>query len=259
MLVHPQFDPVAISIGPINLYWYGLMYLAAFLTGLLLGKYRARQPGSGWTTDQVDDLLTYAVAGVVVGGRLGYVLFYGLEYWAQDWLYPLKIWQGGMSFHGGLLGVIMAIWLFARKQKKSLLVIGDFIAPLVPAGLMFGRIGNFINQELWGRPTDLPWGMVFPAVDDIARHPSPLYQAAGEGLALFIILWFFSAKPRPAGAVSGMFLAGYGFFRILAEFARQPDAHIGYLLGGHLTMGMILSLPMLLAGIALMTIAYRRA
>lgn len=258
MLVHPQFDPVVISIGPLSIHWYGVMYVLAFFTGLYLGKYRARQANSGWSESQVDDVLLYIVAGVIVGGRLGYALFYGWEHWTQDIFYLFKIWEGGMSFHGGLIGVVVAIVLFARNTKKSILHVGDFIAPLIPTGLMFGRLGNFINQELWGRATDLPWGMIFPAaMDNIPRHPSPLYQALGEGLFLFLILWWFSSKQRPTGSVAGLFLVGYAVFRIIAEIFREPDAHIGFLMTPFLTMGMILSIPMFLAGLVLIIFGYR--
>jgi len=258
MLVHPQFDPVALSLGPLEIHWYGIMYVLAFFTGLYLGKYRARQANSGWTETQVDDFLLYVVAGVILGGRLGYALFYGWEYWTKDILYLFKIWEGGMSFHGGLIGVIFAILLFARNTQKSVLNVGDFIAPLVPTGLMFGRLGNFINQELWGRETDLPWGMVFPAsMDNLSRHPSPLYQALGEGLILFLILWWYSSKKRPTGSTAGLFLIGYAVFRVIAEMFREPDGHIGFLMADFLTMGMLLSVPMFIAGVVFMVYAYR--
>ncbi len=258
MLMHPEFSPIALSLGPLSIHWYGLMYVAAFFTGLYLGKYRARQPGSGWTEEQVDDFLIYLVLGVILGGRLGYVLFYGWDYWMQDLLYIFKIWQGGMSFHGGLIGVIGALWWFGRKNKKAFLATADFVAPLFPMGLMFGRIGNFINQELWGRVTEVPWGMVFPAVDDLPRHPSPLYQAFGEGFLLFLLVWWFSSKKRPAGSVAGIFLIGYAFFRSTAEIFRVPDAQIGFLASDFLTMGMLLSIPMAILGIILLAVAYKK-
>lgn len=259
MFVHPEFDPVMLALGPLKIHWYGAMYVMSFFTGLYLGKYRARQPGSGWTENQVDDLLMYIVGGVLLGGRVGYVLFYGWDYWMDDLTYIFRIWEGGMSFHGGLVGVIGSVGLFARKYKKSILNVGDFVAPLIPTGLMFGRIGNFINQELWGRATDMPWGMVFPAIDETVRHPSPIYQAVGEGFLLFVFMWWFSSKPRPAGAVAGAFLIGYAFFRSLAELFREPDAHIGFLASNFLTMGMLLSIPMFAAGLYFITRAYSNA
>lgn len=260
MLVHPNFDPVAFSLGPLQVRWYGLMYLLGFAAGWALGRYRAARPGSGWTPQQIDDLLFYLGLGVILGGRIGYVLFYNFAAFLDHPLLLFKIWEGGMSFHGGLLGVLIALGLFARKIHSNYFAVTDFIAPLVPTGLFFGRIGNFINGELWGRTTDLPWGMVFhsPGAGGLPRHPSQLYEAALEGVALFVILWWYSARPRPTRAVSGLFLVGYGLFRFLVEFARQPDAHIGYLAFGWLTMGQLLSLPMLLLGIILLILAYRR-
>lgn len=257
MLIHPQFDPVALHIGPLAIRWYGLMYLTAFGLFLGLGRYRMRaRPDLGWHRRELDDLLFYGVMGVVLGGRLGYIVFYKAAYYLQHPLEIFAVWQGGMSFHGGFLGVLVAMWLFSRKSGKSWLGVTDFIAPLVPLGLGAGRIGNFINGELWGRPTDVSWGMVFPqAGDGIARHPSQLYQFALEGLALFALLWWFSAKPRPAGAVSGLFLIGYGSFRFLAEFAREPDNFLGLLSLG-LSMGQWLSLPMIFAGVAMLRWAY---
>jgi phosphatidylglycerol:prolipoprotein diacylglycerol transferase len=259
MLVHPQFDPVAIAIGPLAIRWYGLMYLVAFVTGLLLGKYRARtRPESGWTVQQMDDVLFYIVLGVILGGRLGYVLFYKPGYYAAHPLEILFVWQGGMSFHGGFLGVLAAMVLFARKTGKPWLGLMDFIAPLIPTGLAAGRLGNFINGELVGRPADVPWAMIFPQVDQIPRHPSQLYNFALEGVALFVLLWWFSAKPRPRGAVSAMFLIGYGTFRFIEEFAREPDNFLGLLALGF-SMGQWLSMPMALAGIAMMLWSYRKA
>lgn len=258
MLVHPQFDPVALQLGPVAIHWYGLMYLLAFLQVILLGRWRvAHQPWTAWSTKMLDDALFYGVFGVIVGGRLGYVLFYKpMEFLAHP-LDIFKVWEGGMSFHGGFLGVILAMALFAHTRKLRWLSVTDFIAPLVPLGLAAGRLGNFINGELWGRATDVPWGMVFPqAADGIARHPSQLYQFAGEGLLLFGILWWFARKPRPVGAVSGVFLIGYGTLRFLAEFTREPDSFLG-LLGLGLSMGQWLSLPMILAGILMVRWAQR--
>ncbi len=258
MLVHPNFDPVAISLGPVAIRWYGLMYAVAFVLFIVLGKRRARQGvGAGITPGEVDDLLLYGVLGVILGGRLGYVLFYKPAYYAANPLEILQVWAGGMSFHGGFLGVLLAVAIFCWRRRKRWIVVMDFIAPLVPPGLAAGRVGNFINGELPGRPTDLPWGMWFPQVDPapLARHPSQLYQVALEGVALFFLLWWFSSRPRPAGAVSGAFLVGYGIFRFIAEFGRQPDDFLGLLAFG-LSMGQWLSLPMILAGLALLAWAY---
>ena len=256
MLIHPQFDPVALQLGPLALRWYGLMYLLAFGLFLLLGRQRIKTgPQPGWTVKELDDLLFYGVLGVVLGGRLGYVLFYQPAHFLAHPLEILSVWQGGMAFHGGFLGVLVAMGLFARKTGKSWLAVTDFIAPLVPLGLAAGRIGNFINGELWGRPTDVPWAVVFPQIDTIPRHPSQLYQFALEGLALFALLWLFSRKPRPTGAVSGLFLIGYGSFRFLAEFTREPDSFLG-LLALNLSMGQWLSLPMVIAGIAMLRWSY---
>jgi phosphatidylglycerol---prolipoprotein diacylglyceryl transferase len=261
LLVHPQFDPIVFSLGPIAVRWYGLMYVLAFVAVIVLGKKRVKQGlANGLTTKDVDDMLIYGVLGVILGGRLGYVLFYKPRYYLEHPGEILQIWSGGMSFHGGFIGVMLAIALFCWVKKKRWITTMDFLAPLVPPGLAAGRIGNFINGELPGRPTDLPWGMWFPQHDreQIARHPSQLYQFALEGVALFIVLWWFSSKPRPAGAVSGAFLVGYGFFRFVAEFGRQPDEHLGLLAIG-LSMGQWLSLPMVVAGFAMMAWAYRSA
>lgn len=257
MLVHPQFDPVAIHLGPLAVRWYGLMYLVGFIGGLLLGRWRAkRRPDLGFTPALVEDLLFYVVLGVILGGRLGYVVFYKpLEYLAE----PIRVfylWEGGMAFHGGLLGVIFALWLFGRRHGMRWLQVTDFVAPLVTIGLGAGRLGNFINAELWGRPTDVPWAMVFPRVDSLARHPSQLYQFALEGVALFVLLMWFSSKPRPVGAVSALFLIGYGTFRFVVEFTREPDSFLGLLALG-LTMGQWLSLPMVAAGVAMLVWACR--
>lgn len=261
MLVHPQFDPVLFSLGPVAVRWYGLMYVAGFVAYIVLGKRRVRQGlGQGLEVRDVDDMLLYGVLGVILGGRLGYVLFYKPGYYLEHPGEILQIWSGGMSFHGGFIGVMLGVALFCWIRKRRWLATMDFIAPLVPIGLAAGRIGNFINGELPGRPTTLPWGMWFPQVDatPIYRHPSQLYQVALEGIALFVILWIYSSKPRPMGAVSGAFLVGYGFFRFVAEFARQPDDFLGLLRFG-LSMGQWLSLPMILAGAVMMVWAYRRA
>ena len=259
MFVHPQFDPVAIAIGPLAIRWYGLMYLLAFAAFLLLGKHRAKtRPDLGWTSEQMDDVLFYGVLGVILGGRLGYVIFYKSGYYLSHPLEIFFVWQGGMSFHGGFLGVLLAMVLFARKSGKPWLALMDFVAPLVPPGLAAGRLGNFINGELVGRVTDVPWAMVFPQVDRLPRHPSQLYNFALEGLALFVLLWWFSAKPRPRGAVSAMFLIGYGAFRFIEEFGREPDDFLGLLAFG-LSMGQWLSAPMIVAGCAMLAWSYRKS
>ena len=250
MLIHPQFDPIALQVGPLAVRWYGLMYLAGFIAFLWLGKRRAAaQPWHGMNAQDVDDLLFYGVLGVVLGGRLGQVVFYEPAYYLAHPLEILAVWKGGMAFHGGMLGVFVAMALWGRKSGKTFFQVTDFIAPLVPLGLMAGRIGNFINGELWGRAADpaLPWAMIFPHVDSLPRHPSPLYQAAGEGLLLFIILWLFSARQRALGQVSGMFLIGYGVLRFGAEYFREPDHGI-FGVSYVVSMGQWLSLPMVLFG-----------
>jgi len=258
MLMFPEIDPVAIQLGPLAVRWYGIMYLIGFASGYWLLSYRAKKPNSGWTTEQVSDLIFFGAMGVIIGGRVGYVLFYNFPGFVSDPLMLFKVWHGGMSFHGGFLGVMLATWWFARKYSKNMWDILDFGAPIVPIGLGAGRIGNFIGGELVGRATDLPWGMVFPHVDKLPRHPSQLYQAALEGVALFCILWFFSAKPRPRYAVSGMFALFYGIFRFSVEFVRQPDIQLGFVAFHWMTMGQILSLPMIFVGLLLLYIAYGR-
>ena len=259
-LIHPNFDPVAFSIGPISVRWYGLMYLVAFLLFYALGRWRIAKGKTLLSVRDLDDILFFGTLGVIIGGRLGSVLFYNLDYYLMHPLDVLMVWKGGMSFHGGFLGVLLAMAWFAHSRKYAWLQVTDFIAPLCPLGLAAGRLGNFINGELWGRPTDPHafWAMIFPqAQDDIARHPSQLYQFGLEGLLLFIVLWWFAAKPRPRGAVSGLFLIGYGLFRFIAEFARQPDANLG-LLALNLSMGQWLSLPMMIAGLILFAGSYRK-
>jgi phosphatidylglycerol:prolipoprotein diacylglycerol transferase len=250
MIIHPDFDPVALSLGPLQVRWYGLMYLLGFTLGWALGRARAARPGSGWTPAMVDDFITWCVLGLVLGARLGYVLFYDLSAYLRDPVSIFQVWHGGMSFHGGLVGLCVVVWLFGRKHGKTFLEIGDFLSPLAPPGLLAGRIGNFINGELWGAPTTAPWGVLFPdpRAGGVPRHPSQLYEAGLEGLALFTILWIYSSKKRPAGSVMGLFLALYGFFRFSVEFIREPDPQLGYLAFGWLTMGQLLSLPMVLAG-----------
>ena len=243
-----QIDPVALSIGSLQLRWYGLMYLAGFGLGWLLGRWRASRPGSGWTGPDVDDLLTCVMIGIILGGRIGYVLFYDLPVYIHDPMEIMRIWNGGMSFHGGLLGVLGAFWYFARTRGRTFLEVSDFIAPLIPQGLFFGRLGNFINGELWGKVSDVPWAIVFPGAGPLPRHPSQLYEAALEGLLLFIMVWVFSLKPRKVGAVSGLFALGYGVFRFAVEFVRMPDVQLGYLAFGWLTMGQLLCVPLILAG-----------
>ncbi|WP_372526793.1 prolipoprotein diacylglyceryl transferase [Piscinibacter sp.] len=256
MLVHPQFDPIALKLGPVAIHWYGLTYLVAFGLFLWLASLRVKQTRwaeSGWTRRDVEDLLFFGVLGVVIGGRLGYVLFYKPGYYAFHPLEIFAVWKGGMAFHGGLLGVIGAMAWFARNRKRTFLDVADLIAPCVPTGLASGRLGNFINGELWGRAADpgLPWGMVFPqSGTDFARHPSQLYQLALEGLLLFVLLWLYARKPRQLGQVSGAFLFGYGVLRFIAEYFREPDSFLG-LLALNMSMGQWLCVPMIAAGIAL--------
>jgi phosphatidylglycerol---prolipoprotein diacylglyceryl transferase len=252
MFIAPEIDPVAFSIGPVSLRWYGLMYLIGFLGGGLLGVYRARQPNSGWTPSMVWDLLFYIALGVVLGGRVGYALFYQFGYYLQQPWEILYVWTGGMSFHGGLIGVLIAMALFARRSEKTLFEVSDFAIPLMPLGLMAGRIGNFINHELWGRVTDVPWGVVFPVAGNLPRHPSQLYEAFLEGLLLFVVLWIYSSKPRKPGSVAGLFLIGYALSRFAVEFVREPDAHLGAVAFGWMTMGQLLTVPMLVLGLWLL-------
>ncbi|KTD11627.1 prolipoprotein diacylglyceryl transferase [Legionella gratiana] len=249
MLTFPYINPVAFSIGPLQVHWYGLMYLIGFVSAWLLAHWRTKHYKLDWTSEQISDLIFYAALGVIIGGRIGYMLFYDFPTLVHDPLSLFKIWQGGMSFHGGLLGVVVALWIFAYRQGKPFWEIGDFIAPLVPIGLGAGRIGNFINGELWGRVTDMPWGMVYSHVDNQPRHPSELYEFGLEGVCLFLLVWIYANKPRPIGRVSAVFLMGYAVCRIIAEFFRQPDPQLGFIALGWLTMGQILSIPMLLLGV----------
>jgi len=250
MLMFPNIDPVLIQLGPVAIHWYGVMYLLAFGSALWLGNRRAAM--HGFSKDQVSDLIFFGAVGVVLGGRLGYVLFYQFEAFLAQPSLLIRVWDGGMSFHGGLIGVIAGVLWFARKHCFKFYQVMDFVAPIVPVGLGAGRLGNFIGGELWGRPTDLPWGMVFPHVDTLARHPSQLYQLALEGVLLFALVWVYSAKTRPALRVSGLFLLGYGAQRMLVEFARQPDAHLNFVAFDWMTQGQLLSLPMVALGVYLL-------
>ena len=255
MFVYPHPDPVALSLGPLSVRWYGLMYLVGFLTAWWLARRRAAQPHSTWTPTEVDDLIFYCALGVIAGGRLGWMLFYGTERILADPLGLLRIWEGGMSFHGGLVGVLVALAMFANRRGKQIVDVFDFAAPLPAIGFGAGRIGNFINGELWGKPTDVPWAVV---VDGVPLHASQLYEAFLEGLVLFVVLWWFTSRPRPRWAPSGLFLVCYGVFRFAVEFVRVPDANRGYLLLDWVTMGQLLSLPMVVAGLWMLAIAYRR-
>lgn len=257
MLVHPNISPVVFSIGPLQVHWYGIMYLIAFGSAWLLGQLRTKNSNGLWTKQAVGDLVFYCVIGVLVGGRLGYMLFYSLPNFIENPLSVIKIWQGGMSFHGGLLGVVFSMWWFARKYQKSFFEVADFTAPLVPLGIAAGRLGNFINSELWGKATSLPWGMMFPG-QAMPRHPSQLYEFLFEGIILFAIVWIFSSKPRPKMAVCGLFGLCYGIFRFCLEFVRVPDAQYGYLAWNWLTMGQVLSLPLILFGVFTLWFAYRQ-
>lgn len=266
---YPAIDPVILQIGPAAIRWYGLMYLIGFAGAWLLGRVLARRPGSPIDERQLDDLIFYGALGVILGGRLGYMLFYDFDRWLADPSVLVRVWEGGMSFHGGLIGVLLAMGLFARRHGLRFFTVTDFVAPLVPIGLFTGRLGNFINGELWGRPTDLPWGMRVPCANHLdlclnklglppgtpetpPLHPNQLYEAGLEGIVLFLILWFYARRPRPVGAISGLFLVGYGSFRFLVEFVRMPDSQLGYLAFGWLTMGQLLSLPMILFGVYLL-------
>ena len=255
--VFSQIDPVAFSLGPLSVRWYGLMYLFGFAFAMWLAGRRADAPNSGWTRNEVSDLLFYGFLGVILGGRIGYVLFYNFDLFLADPTYLFKIWTGGMSFHGGLIGVITAMIWFAHKTKRHFFTVADFVAPLIPFGLGVGRIGNFLNGELWGRITDVPWAIIFPEAGPEPRHPSQLYQFALEGVVLFIILNLFWRKNPPRGAISGMFLLFYGLFRFLVEFVRQPDSQLG-LYFQEISMGQILSTPMIIIGALMIWVAYKR-
>ncbi|MBR9881264.1 MULTISPECIES: prolipoprotein diacylglyceryl transferase [unclassified Halomonas] len=259
MIAYPQIDPVALSLGPVQLHWYGLMYVVGLTAAWWLGRRRAHR--LGLTHDDIGDLIFYGALGVIIGGRLGFVLFYGLDQVLTNPLWLFKVWEGGMSFHGGLAGVLIAAWLFARRRRLAYLKLTDFIAPLVPIGLGAGRLGNFINHELPGRVSDVPWAMVFPPMLGLGsepRHPSALYEFALEGVVLFAVLWWLSRKPQSQGLISGLFLLLYGTFRFIVEFARLPDPQLGFIAFDWLTMGQLLTVPMLAAG-ALLVITARRS
>ncbi|ARQ72764.1 MULTISPECIES: prolipoprotein diacylglyceryl transferase [Pseudomonas] len=259
MLPYPQIDPVALAIGPLKIHWYGLMYLIGIGAAWLILSRRLNRFDPTWTKEKLSDLVFWVAMGVIVGGRLGYVLFYDLSAYIANPLLIFEVWKGGMAFHGGLIGVMLAVWGFGKRNGKSFFQIMDFIAPVVPIGLGAGRIGNFINAELWGKASDVPWAMIFPTdPQQLARHPSQLYQFALEGVALFLILWLYSRKPRPTMAVSGMFALFYGIFRFIVEFVRVPDAQLGYLAFGWVTMGQILCIPMIAGGLLLIWWAYNR-
>lgn len=251
MLVYPHINPIAFSLGPIQVHWYGLMYLLAFTGAWFLAHYRVKRDHLEWTSEQVSDLIFYAALGVILGGRIGYMLFYKTQQLIDDPLNIIRLWEGGMSFHGGLIGVLIALFIYSHKIKKPFWEVGDFVAPLVPFGLAAGRAGNFINGELWGRVTTVPWGMIFPQVDMQPRHPSQVYELGLEGIGLFILVWWYASKPRPSGCVSAVFLMGYAVCRISVELFREPDVGLGFVALNGLTMGQVLSIPMFLGGLLL--------
>lgn len=266
MLTYPRIDPVALHLGPAQIHWYGIMYVIGFAIAWWLGRRETRRPGSTWKAEQVDDFIFWLMVGVILGGRVGYVLMYvvpfQMELLRQDWLYPLKIWQGGMSFHGALVGSILAMFLYARRHGRRALDVLDFAAPLPGLGIFFGRVGNFINSELWGAPTDWKYGFLVPDAvtgELVGRHASQLYEGVLEGVALFLLVWWFSRRRRPAGAVVGLALFWYGLCRFAIEFVRIPDAQVGYLAGDWLTMGQLLSLPMIIIGALLLLRASMQA
>ncbi len=255
MLIQPNIDPVAIHLGSFSIHWYGLMYLFSFLCGWAILSYRKQS--IPFTREQIADLVCFVAFGVVLGGRIGYMVFYAWPILLDSPLSLFKIWEGGMSFHGGLIGVMIALFLYGQKTKTPFFALADFIAPVIPIGLAAGRIGNFINDELWGRVTDVPWAIIFPAADSRPRHPSSLYEFFLEGVVLFIMLWIFSRKPKPRAAVSGLFLLGYGIFRFIIEFFREPDVQLGFVVNSF-SEGQLLSLPMIAGGLSLLMWAYMR-
>lgn len=255
MLAYPAIDPVAFKLGPLQVHWYGLMYLVGFALAWILCRIRGRRPDLNFSAEEVADLIFYAAMGVIIGGRLGYILFYDWPIFAQQPLIIFKIWQGGMSFHGGLLGVAFALWAYASRYQRNFFAVSDFLAPVVPLGLAAGRIGNFINGELWGRVTNVSWGMVFPGGGALPRHPSEIYEFFLEGNVLFLILWFYSARPRAHMSVSGLFLFGYGIFRFICEYFREPDPQIGFVAFGWLTKGQLLSIPMVVIGLLMLALS----
>jgi len=258
MISYPDISPVALDLGFIKIHWYGLMYLFGFIAALWIGNVRAKSELNNWNKDHVSDVIFYSAIGVIAGGRIGYIIFYNFSLFVENPLIIFRIWEGGMSFHGGMLGVFIALYLFGRKTNRTFFQVSDFIAPMVPLGLGFGRLGNFINKELWGRPVDtsIPWALDYG--DHIARHPSSLYQALTEGLLLFLLLFIFSLKPRPTMAISGLFMIGYGSFRFITEFFRTPDAHLGFVMFDWMTKGQQLSIPMILFGMAIFYLAYKK-
>lgn len=256
MLSYPNIDPVAIDIGPLAIHWYGIMYLIGFIAAWYLLRYRLRKFQLNWSYDKLADLIFYGALGVILGGRIGYVLFYNLPFYINHPLAIIRVWDGGMSFHGGMVGVIIALLVWCWRYQVAFFDATDFLAPVVPIGLGAGRIGNFINGELWGRITDVPWAMVFPRAGPMPRHPSQIYEFLLEGVLLFIILWFYSKHRPPRMAVSGAFLLGYGCFRLFCEFFRQPDPQLGFIAWGWLTMGQLLTIPMIILGGILLLVAY---
>jgi len=258
MLMYPHIDPIAFKLGPLKVHWYGLMYLLSFIIGWFLLKYRVKKFDLAWNSDKILDLVFYSALGVVLGGRIGYIVFYNFLFYFHHPLKVFEVWDGGMSFHGGMLGVMLALWLWCLRYKEKFLFTTDLIAPIVPLGLAAGRIGNFINGELWGRVTSVPWGMIYPKAGPLPRHPSEIYEFLLEGVALFLILWFYSAKRPPRMAVSGAFLLFYGCFRFFCELFRQPDPQLGFVAFGWMTRGQELSIPMILFGIFFMFLAYAK-
>ncbi len=256
MFIYPHINPVAIQLGPLKIHWYGFMYLVGFLSAWVLAKYRSSKQNNKWTTEMVSDVIFYSAIGVVIGGRVGYMLFYGLSDFINHPLSIFEIWNGGMAFHGGVIGVAIALLFFSKKYHLNFFDVTDFIVPFVPIGLGAGRIGNFINGELWGRVTTMPWGMIYPHVDAMPRHPSEVYEFLLEGVTLFCILWFYSCKPKPRMAVTGLFLLLYGVFRFSCEFFRQPDIQLGFVFDNWMSQGQLLSIPMIVLGAIFLLIAY---